>query len=60
MAKRYFEYIDAKSSKFWEINTSSKKLTICYGKVGTDGQTTLKELATAAEAKVIAEKLLMD
>ena len=48
MAKRRFEYIDAKSSKFWEINTSGKKLTIRYGKIGTEGQTTLKELATPA------------
>ena len=60
MAKRRFEYIDAKSSKFWEINASGKKLTICYGKIGTDGQTTLKELATPAEAKAQAEKLILE
>jgi predicted DNA-binding WGR domain protein len=60
MAKKYFEYIDAKSSKFWEITTSSKKLTICYGKIGTDGLTTLKEFATPAEAKERAEKLILE
>ena len=57
---RRFEYIDAKSSKFWEIKTSGKRLTIRYGKIGTDGQTTLKELASPAEAKAQAGKLILE
>ncbi|MEE1550032.1 MAG: WGR domain-containing protein, partial [Nitrospinaceae bacterium] len=56
MAKRYFEYKDAKSKKFWEVSVSAKKVTIRYGKLGTDGQTSLKELSTPAEAKAHAEK----
>ena len=40
MAKRY-EYKDAKSHKFWEVSVSGKKVNICYGKIGTDGQTSL-------------------
>tara|TARA_B100002003_G_scaffold138579_1_gene128195 strand:+ start:143 stop:379 length:237 start_codon:yes stop_codon:yes gene_type:complete len=56
MAKRYFEYKDAKSSKFWEVSASGKKVNIRYGKIGTDGQTTLKELDSPAEAKAHAEK----
>ena len=56
MAKRYFEYKDAKSKKFWEVSVSGKKVTIRYGKLGTDGQTSLKELSTPAEAKEHAEK----
>ena len=47
-AKSYFEYKDAKSSKF--------KVNIRYGKIGADGQTSLKELSTPAEAKAHAEK----
>jgi len=31
MAKRYFEYKDAKSSKFWEVSVSGKKVIIRYG-----------------------------
>jgi len=31
MAKRYFEYKDAKSSKFWEVSVSEKKVIIRYG-----------------------------
>jgi predicted DNA-binding WGR domain protein len=56
MAKRYFEYKDAKSKKFWEVSVSGKKVNIRYGKIGTDGQTSLKELSTPAEAKAHAEK----
>ena len=56
MAKRYFEYKDAKSKKFWEVSVSGKKVNIRYGKLGTDGQTSLKELSTPAEAKAHAEK----
>ena len=56
MAKRYFEYKDAKSKKFWEVSVSGKKVNIRYGKIGTDGQTSLKELDTPAEAKAHAEK----
>ena len=55
MAKRY-EYKDAKSHKFWEVSVSGKKVNIRYGKVGTDGQTSVKELGTPAEAKAHAEK----
>ena len=56
MAKRYFEYKDAKSKKFWEVSVSGKKVNIRYGKIGTDGQTSLKELSTPTEAKAHAEK----
>ena len=49
MAKRYFEYKDAKSKKFWEVSVSAKKVTIRYGKLGTDGQTSLKEPADGGE-----------
>ncbi len=56
MAKRYFEYKDAKSSKFWEVSVSGKKVNIRYGKIGTAGQSALKELSSPAEAKAHAEK----
>ena len=55
-AKSYFEYKDAKSSKFREVSGSGKKVNIRYGKIGTDGQTSLKELSTPAEAEAHAEK----
>ena len=60
--KRYFEFVDAKSSKFWEVWIEDISLCVRFGKIGTNGQTTLKEFpdAEAAEQardKAIAEKI---
>lgn len=48
----------AESSKFWQISQDGKKLTIVFGKIGTNGQTTEKSLDTADEAKAEMDKLI--
>src|SRR5512140_509001 len=58
---RHFEYSEGTSSKFWEVVAMGKELRIRFGKIGSDGQTKLKQLATPAEAaaemaKLVAEK----
>ena len=55
---RYFEFKDKESSKFWEITVTGKKVSIHYGKIGTAGQNTVKELATPTEASAHAEKVI--
>eukprot|EP00757_Euglenozoa_sp_SAG-D1_P009229 gene9229-18370_t len=50
------EFQEGNSSKFWEISQSGGKLTIKYGKLGSGGQTTLKDLGTADKAKKQLEK----
>ena len=62
MPKAYYECKDKTSSKFWEIDTKGKTVTVRFGKIGTDGQTTVKTFsaprdATAHAAKVTAEKV---
>lgn len=57
---RRFEYKDEKSSKFWEIIVSDASFTVCYGKIGTDGQTQAKEFADAATAEKQAQKLIVE
>ena len=62
MPKAYYEFKDKTSSKFWEIDTKGKTVTVRFGKIGTDGQTTAKTFgaprdATAHAAKVTAEKV---
>lgn len=57
MPKRRYEFKDAKSSKFWEIDVSGSTVTVRFGKIGTDGQTTVKEFRTPAEARSHAEKV---
>ena len=55
--KKYLEYKDHASNKFWEINLKGKIVTLTYGKIGTKGQKTLKDdFATSEEAKKFAEK----
>lgn len=58
MAKQYYEFKDASTSKFWEIDVAGSKITIRYGKTGTPGQTILKSLKSPAEAKEQAEKVI--
>ena len=55
---RYFEFKDKESSKFWEITVTGKKVSIHYGKIGTAGQNTVKELATPTEASAHADKVI--
>lgn len=38
MAVRYFEFIDDKSQKFWEVTVSGSDVTVRYGRIGSDGQ----------------------
>ena len=41
--KRYFEFVDAKSSKFWEVWIEGTTMFTRFGKIGANGQTTVKE-----------------
>lgn len=55
---RRFEFIAGTSSKFWEVAVNGKDVQVCFGRIGTDGQTTTKTFADEASAeKVIHEKL---
>lgn len=57
---RRFEYVDEKSSKFWEIRVIGASLTVCYGKIGTEGQTQSKEFADVGSAEKQAKKLIAE
>jgi len=59
--KRYFEFVDDPSAKFWEAWVEDTSLSVRFGKIGTNGQTTVKEFpdtgaAEQARDKAIAEK----
>ena len=58
---RYFELVDSTSKKFWEIALEGTSFTTRYGKIGTDGQRSLKEYDSEATAQseyaeLVAEK----
>ncbi len=56
--KRRFEFVDGTSAKFWEIDTNGNEVTVRFGRIGTEGQTRVKELADADAAASHAEKLI--
>jgi predicted DNA-binding WGR domain protein len=63
--KRYFEFVGedtgrgvASSAKFWEVMVNGSVLTVRFGKIGANGQTTVKEFDSQATAVAEAEKLI--
>jgi predicted DNA-binding WGR domain protein len=61
-AMRSFEFVEGSSAKFWEISRAGCAVTVRFGRIGTQGQSSVKTLAdeTAAaahETKLINEKL---
>jgi predicted DNA-binding WGR domain protein len=55
-----YEFSEGTSNKFWEINLSGKSFTTTYGKIGTSGQTTIKQFKSDAEAKKEHDKLVAE
>ena len=59
---RHFEYVGGTSSKFWEISRDGTEVTVTFGRIGSAGQTQVKDLGTDAAAishveKLVAEKI---
>lgn len=57
-----FELIEGASKKFWEVSQDGSSMTVCYGRIGTTGQTQTKTFPDEPRAsreiqKLIAEKL---
>ena len=58
--KRRFEFVDGKSNKYWEIQLHGKSFTVCWGRIGTAGQTQTKDFATDDKAQHEYQKLVDD
>jgi DNA ligase 1 len=59
-AKRYFEFVEGASSKFWEVSVSGSELTTRWGRIGTDGQSKTKTFASPDAARTEADKLIAE
>lgn len=57
---RTFQYSDAKSHKFWNIDVAGKSFTVTYGKINTAGQSQTKTFPTAEKAQAEADKLIRE
>jgi predicted DNA-binding WGR domain protein len=57
---RRFEFVGDSSQKFWEITVAGSAVTVCFGRLGTKGQTQTKSLADSAAADKHAQKLIAE
>lgn len=57
-SKRYFEFVEGSSSKFWEVWIDGNKVYTRYGKIGSNGQTTIKDEGSPAGAERLHGVLL--
>src|SRR4051812_34885351 len=57
---RTFQFSDAKSHKFWNIDVQGNSFTVTYGKIGTAGQTQTKSFKDNAAAQAEADKLIKE
>jgi DNA ligase-1 len=55
---RYFEFVEGKSNKFWEISIDGGNVTVRYGRIGSSGTTKTKEFDDTDAADTHAEKLI--
>lgn len=58
--KRYFEFQDSKSYKFWQVEIEGNHFTVTYGKIGTAGSAKTTECASAEAAEKEANKLISE
>ena len=58
--KQRLIYQDDKSNKFWEVEVKGKEMVVRYGKIGTDGQVTVKKFASTSGAETAAEKAIAE
>ena len=57
---RRFEFVGGTSSKFWEIAVSGSRVSVCFGRIGTAGQSETKTFPDATAADTHAEKKIRE
>lgn len=60
MSKRYFEFSEGTSNKFWEIWLEGVEVHTRYGKIGSEGQRTLKDEGSVEKAQKLFDKLVRE
>ena len=57
---RRFEFVGGKSSKFWEVRVQGSDVYTSYGRIGSNGQSSFKSLASPEAAAAHAAKLVQE
>ena len=61
MTKKYFEYTDEVSNKFWEINLKKNQMIITFGRIGIKNPVSqLRKFDSKEEAKKYAERKIRE
>jgi uncharacterized protein (TIGR02996 family) len=55
-----YEFSEGSSNKFWDITLTGKSFTTTYGKIGANGQTTIKTFKSDGDAKKEHDKLVAE
>ncbi len=58
--KRYFEFVEGSSSKFWEVWLEGAEVVTQWGKIGTPGRETRKSFADETKAQKEYDKLVAE
>jgi predicted DNA-binding WGR domain protein len=56
----HYEFVEGSSSKFWEIKLDGSSFQTRYGRIGADGNVTLKEFDSPDKAKKEYDKLVAE
>lgn len=57
---RRFEFVEGKSSKFWEVSASGSTVAVRFGRIGANGTAQEKTFADEVKAKAEADKLIRE
>ncbi|HVK64204.1 MAG TPA: WGR domain-containing protein, partial [Polyangium sp.] len=57
---RRFEFVDGSSKKFWQIERDGSQLSIQWGKIGTTGQSQVKDFPSDPKAQAEHDKLIAE
>ncbi|MDC3952975.1 WGR and DUF4132 domain-containing protein [Polyangium jinanense] len=57
---RRFEFVDGSSKKFWQIERDGSQLSIQWGKIGTAGQSQVKDFPSDQKAQAEHDKLVAE
>ncbi len=60
LPRREYQLIEGTSAKFWAIEVLDDSYTVQFGRIGTAGQTQVKEFDSAAGARRAAEKIIAE
>ncbi|MBS0263060.1 MAG: DNA ligase [Planctomycetes bacterium] len=59
-AKRYFEFVEGNSSKFWEVSVAGADVIVRFGRIGTQGQSQTKSFPSLDRAQQHADRLITE